>query len=365
MPVTSPIAERRRFVSRSADTLELGLVVPLQGPAGIFGPSCEACAELAAEQLNLGTGVLGHELHLVTIDGGASPERVADEVDALVTAGAVDAVTGWHLSSVRQAIVARIAGRVPYVYAPLYEGGEAAPGVFLAGETPGMQVLPALRWLAAERGAHRWCIVGDDYVWPRSTAQAARDYIHQIGGELRDTCFLPLGTEDFAPALRRIEESDADAVLMLLVGQDAVAFNRAFAAAGLDVRCLRFSPLMEENMLLGSGARSTRRLYAAAGYFDALPTGDNLDFHSLYVHRFGTEAPTLNSLGESCYEGVQLFATLAQHAGDFGPDRLCQVADTVGYDGPRGAVHLRDRHLRQRIYLAEARGLEFDIVTAL
>src|SRR4051794_41114997 len=149
---------------RQPGTVELGVVIPLRGPAGIVGPSCEAAAELAAEELNLGTGLLGRELHLVVIDGGAAPDRVADQVGTLVTAGAVDAVTGWHLSSVRQAIVARIAGHVPYVYTPLYEGGEGAPGVFLAGETPAIQVRPALRWLMRERGVRRWCIVGDDYV---------------------------------------------------------------------------------------------------------------------------------------------------------------------------------------------------------
>lgn len=365
MTVTMPAACYARRQRARPAALALGLVIPLHGPAGIFGPSCEACAQLAVEELNLGTGVLGRELRLVVVDGGGSPERVADEVEVLVSAGEVDAVTGWHLSSVRQAVVSRIAGRVPYVYAPLYEGGEDAPGVFLAGETPRFQVLPAMRWLARERGVRRWCIVGDDYVWPRRTALVARGYARRLGGEVCDAVFLPLGCGDFGPVLRRIELCQADAVLMLLVGQDAVAFNRAFACAQLDERCLRFSPLMEENMLLGSGATATRGLYAAAGFFDTLPTGDNLDFHQLYVRRFGPAAPALGSLGESCYEGVQLLAALAERAGDLDAGRLCQIADTVGYDGPRGSVHLQDRHLRQRVYLAEAKGLEFEIVTVL
>ena len=117
-------------------SLDVALVIPLQGPAGIFGPSCEACAELAAEEVNREGGVLGRELKFVVVDGGREPERVADEVDLLVTAGEVAAVTGWHISAVRQAIAPRVSGRVPYVYTPLYEGGERTPGVFLVGETP-------------------------------------------------------------------------------------------------------------------------------------------------------------------------------------------------------------------------------------
>jgi len=355
----------RSAVLPRTTTIELGLVVPLQGPAGIFGPSCEACARLAAEELNLGPGVLGQELNLVAIDGGQAPQQVAAAVGSLVSAGAVDAITGWHTSAVRQAVVSRVAGRVPYVYGPLYEGGERSRGVFLVGETPPRQVLPGMRWLALHQGVRRWCIVGDDYVWPRVTAAAARQYAGECGGRICDQVFVPLGSEDFQPVVRRVASARPDAVLMLLVGQDAVLFNRAFAQAGLDARCLRFSPLMEENMLLASGAENTRGLYSSAGYFDAMPTGDNLDFHALYVARFGPTAPTLNSLGESCYEGVMAFAALARRAGSLDPDGMARVSEGISYDSPRGSVRMRDRHLEQRIYLAVANGLEFEILTRL
>ena len=36
----------------------------------------------------------------------------------------------------RNEVAPRIDGRLPYVYTPLYEGGEHRPGVFLTGETP-------------------------------------------------------------------------------------------------------------------------------------------------------------------------------------------------------------------------------------
>jgi ABC-type branched-subunit amino acid transport system substrate-binding protein len=37
----------------------VALVVPLHGSAGIFGPSCELCAQLAAEEINASDGLLG------------------------------------------------------------------------------------------------------------------------------------------------------------------------------------------------------------------------------------------------------------------------------------------------------------------
>ncbi|MEK8105718.1 ABC transporter substrate-binding protein [Micromonospora sp. M12] len=103
-------------------------------------------------------------------------------------------------------------------------------------------------------GVRRWFVVGNDYVWPRRTARAAQRYALRGGGQVVGRHFLPLDAHDFTEVLRRIEHSDADAVLMLLVGADAVRFNRAFARSGLDQRCLRLSTLMDENMLLASGA---------------------------------------------------------------------------------------------------------------
>jgi urea transport system substrate-binding protein len=345
--------------------VDLALVVPLHGSAGIFGPSCELCAQLAVSEINAREGVLGRELRLSVVDGSGSPAEVADEVGALAAAGLVDAVVGWHISAVRQAVVPRVADLVPYVYTALYEGGERTPGVFLAGEIPSRQLLPAMQWLHREHGVRRWCIVGNDYVWPRETASAARVYAALCDGQIRHEVFAPLGCRSWETIVDGVERSRADAVIMLLVGEDAVLFNRAFAAAGLDARCLRLSTLIDENTLVGSGAESTRGICAAAAYFETLATPESLDFGWRYTRSFGPEAPTLNSIGESCYEGVLLLTALARRAGSLDVRKMTAAADSLSYGGPRGEVRMRDRHLDQRIYLAEADELQFDILTQL
>jgi urea transport system substrate-binding protein len=348
------------------DAVEIAFVVPRSGPAGIVGPSCEACGLLAADEINAAGGLLGRELRLRVVDGGRPPAVVAREVDALVSAGVVEGVTGWHISAVRQVVAPVVSGRVPYVYSPLYEGGERTPGVFLAGETPDRQLLPGLSWLSRERGVRTWCVVGDDYVWPIASARVARAYARRCAEvDIVDEVFVPLGTLDFEPAVRRVERSGAEGVLMLLVGSDAVLFNRAFAAAGLDAECVRFSPLMEENMVLATGAEATRELYASAGFFEALPTVSGLDFSRRYARRFGVHAPVLGSLGESCYEGVTLLARLAERAGGLVPGEWDSAADTLAYDSPRGTVRMAGNHLVQSVYLARADGVDLDVVAQL
>lgn len=345
----------------------VAFVVPLHGPAQIYGPSCTLSARLAVEEINEAGGLLGRELHLHIVDGAARPHAVADEVDRLIASRRVDAVVGWHLSALREVLARRIAGRVPYVFTALYEGGETAPGVFFTGETPVTQLYPALEWMAREVSTRRWFVVGNDYNWPRRSAAAVRRYARDHRGiRIDDEAFVPLGADDdLDEVVRRIERSDCDGVLMLLVGRDGVAFNRRFAERGLDVQCARLAPLMDETMLRESGPGACRDVFSAAGFFEALPTEDGLRFGARYTARFGPGAPVLNSPGESCYEGLQLLAALARRAGSTETGRICGTAEGTRYHGPRGEVALSGRHLGQEVYLATADGPGFDVLASL
>ncbi|MCF7547486.1 substrate-binding domain-containing protein [Pseudonocardia sp. WMMC193] len=349
----------------SADVIDIAFVVPDSGPSGIYGPSCQASGRLAAMEINESGGILGREVRLRTVDGGQSPDKVANQVGAMVDAGVVDAVTGWHTSAVREMLAPRLRGRVPYIYTAVYEGGERTPGVFLTGETPTDQLLPAMRWMSEEMGVRSWVTVGNDYVWPRESARYARSYAEHVRAEIRDEIFIPLGTEDFGQVLRRVERAHVQGVLMFLLGSDAVRFNRAFTEMRMHDHCIRLSPLMDENMLMATGAANTHDLYSAAGYFESLGTAYGLDFERRYLQAIGPTAPALASPGESCFEGIALLAQLASAAGSTEVPRITTVADMVSYEGPRGAVRVRNQHLVQRIYLARADGLEFDVLAEI
>ncbi|NDZ93119.1 substrate-binding domain-containing protein [Streptomyces sp. SID6673] len=346
--------------------MHLGLVIPQSGPSGIFGPSCAASAQLAVEEMNEAGGVLGDEVRVTTIDGGGRADRVAATVARHIDAGAIDAVLGWHTSAVRRHLVGAIGGRIPYVYTAVYEGGESAPATFMTGEVPETQLIPAMTWMSDELGVRRWYIVGSDYVWPRTTVTMVVDDLtaHDSPARIVATEFLPLGTTDFNSTLDHIERSDATGILVLLLGGDAVAFNRSFGRRGLHERCVRLSPLMDENMLLGSGDDGAQQLFSASGYFESLATSESLEFEGRYVRRFGVCAPPLTSPGESCYEGLALLGELVHRAGSLNPAVLeCAADKPFTYASPRGEVRFSGRHLHQDVYVARADGLEFDVVT--
>lgn len=342
-------------------SLRVAFVVPLQGPTGIYGPSCLACGELAVEQLNAANGIAGRSVELVVVDAGRDPEVVAEEVGALVDAGSVEAVAGWHISAVRQAITRRVGGRVVYAYAAMHEGRDDTPGVFMLGERPLNQLLPAVAWMREQLGVGRWAIVGNDYVFPRVTGATTRLALEPTASTVVSETYVPLGTQHFGSVLSELERTDCDGVVMLLMGQDAVHFNRQFARHGLDHRLARLSPAVEENTLLGGGAGAHRDLYAAAAYFDALNTAGSHELAASYHARFGPWAPALNAVGESCYEAIWFLARVGDICGSLAVDGLGALGEGRMYDSPRGLVRLAGNLVDQDVYLAAADGLEFEV----
>jgi ABC-type branched-subunit amino acid transport system substrate-binding protein len=333
----------------------------MQGPTGIYGPSCLACAQLAVEELNEREGIGGRQVELRIVDGGRDPEAVADDVALLVDTAQVEAVAGRHISAVRQAITRRIGGRVVYAYAAMHEGRDDTRGVFMLGERPINQLLPATRWMHEQLGVGRWAVVGNDYVFPRVTAARTRDALTDGPSSIVSETYVPLGTSDFRPVLSELHRADVDGVIMLLMGQDAVHFNRQFARAGLSERLARLSPAVEENTLLGGGADAHRGLYAAAAYFDGMGTVEGGELERAYYQRFGEFAPALNAVGESCYEAIHFLARVGRVCGSLDVSAVEAMRSGYFFEGPRGLMRLDGNLLDQDVYLAAADGLEFSV----
>lgn len=352
----------------------VALALPRRGPAGIFGLECHAAAEMAAAEIDAAGGVAGRSVQFVHVDAGGDPATVAGMIRDLLDAGAVDAVTGWHLSNARQAIARALRGRVPYVYAAAYEGGERSDGVLCSGEVPGDQIIASLRWLRTELRLRRWFIVGNDYVWPRGSALATRAGLAGSDISILGERFVPLGVDDphgWDRVLADIVAADAEGVITLLVGSDAVRFNRAFADAGLDAAMTRFSPFTDETVMLASGSAATRNLFISAGWFAGLASASAMEFSAGFARAFdlvnGTgpigesTAPQPGTMAETTYSGVHLLAGIATTSVPTVADAR-RAFDDWGWDSPHGPVDLQRGAARHPVHLAVARGVELDVI---
>ena len=214
-------------------------------------------------------------------------------------------------------------------------------------------------------GVRRWHVVGANYVWPVRSLQKIAESAPGLRVEIVGTSLVPMGHGADPRLPAAVAASRCDAVLMLLVGQDAVDFNRAFARAGLAERITRYSPLMDESMLLASGPEATADLYCSASYFSTLTSAPAMDFLDRYVSARGPSAPSLNNMAQSCYQGIQTLAELARISGGTRVSDCDRVIDGLTFSGPRGEVRFVGNQAVQPVNLARADVFHFEVLETL
>ena len=266
----------------------VGLLVPINGSAGIWGPSSIACAQLAQAEINAAGGLLDRQLRLRVIDSSDEALDVGHVTGELMRSGAIDAIVGMHTSQVRQRVLRDVARQIPYVYTPLYEGGERTPGVFAMGETPGQQLRPAIEYLMrALPRARAGCSSATTTSGRACRTASPRATWATAVGRCWPTATCRSASRTIPELLDEIQRLQPEAILLSLVGQDAVNFNRAFGRCGLSRDIFRLSCAIEENGLLAIGADNTDGLFVSSGYFASLDNDANMAFKERYHNHFG------------------------------------------------------------------------------
>jgi branched-chain amino acid transport system substrate-binding protein len=82
-----------------SDAFRVGLEAPLSGEQSVLGKGMLKGAELAAEQLNAGDGILGRQVEVVPIDDAADPATGVKAAKAAISAG-LDGIVGPYNSGV-------------------------------------------------------------------------------------------------------------------------------------------------------------------------------------------------------------------------------------------------------------------------
>lgn len=342
----------------------IGLLVPMCGAAGLWGPSCIASAQIALSELNAANGIMGKQVEFVLIDSAIESEDILyHTIHEMIERQEIDAIVGMQISAVRQQLAKVVRGRVPHVYTPLYEGGENSPGVYAIGETPSDQLLPAIQAISSLHKVKNWALIGSDYVWPRASNFLAKQSIRSLGGNVAIEDYVPFGVDHTERLLYQLEEKGVDAVLISFVGQDSIDFNRAFGAFGLDQKIVRLSCAIEENCLLAIGDENSKKLYSSSSYFSVLDTPSNNSFKERYHSFHGERAPALNSIGQSLYEGVQFLAELTRMQ-SAGQDYV-HTRSPIKYRSARDACYINNKRKTLPMYLARADGYKFSIVEKL
>jgi urea transport system substrate-binding protein len=345
--------------------LQIGLLVPRQGAAGLWALSAEACAAMAVHEINTAGGILRREVELSVRDAGPSADSAADAAAELVELDEADMLVGMFPSYARRSVMASIGGKVPFIYTPQFEGWEVSNRVVTTGETSRELLEPAIFWLMQEKRVQRFYLCGSNYIWPRSLFAMAKALIKSGGGTVVGEEYLNVDDHDYTSMLSHIKHSGAHAVLPHFLGSNSIEFNREFVAAGLAPKMLRFASNVDETIVYGLGENATENLFVSSAYFSSVKSLNNASFLERYHSFYGEAPPPVNAYGESCYEGVYSCAALATSSGAIDHtlfvSSLGSVRQTIT---ARGGDRMPMVGTRHPIYFADVDGLDIRILSA-
>lgn len=349
--------------TNSNDILRIGLLLPYGGPIGLWGLSSEKCAQLAAAELNTYKGILGREIELVPIDASGEANSVANHTISLVESAGLEALVGMHTSDIRVELAKRLNGCIPFIYTPMYEGGENSQGVFMTGATPQTQMKSMFSWLFDNFQTKSWYLIGNDYCWPRETNTLAKRVLRANNKTIQAEHYFQFNHTDFSAELDHIEALKPDIVFITLLGECSLQFNRQFGERGLDHSIIRYCSAIEENMLYGIGADNTGNLFSSMGYHQQLKTESATNFSRFYDATFGEDAPAINHFASSCYDGVMLLSHLSEQADTLNCSQLEIAANgNIRFMTSRGESALRNRHLVADLHLVQVDGVDFQTI---
>src|ERR1700726_4272498 len=105
------------------------------------------------------------------------------------------------------------------------KGLEMSKNIMYTGQEATQSVIPAVNWLAQNKGK-KFYLIGSDYIWPRTTNRIARPTIAKAGGTVVGEDYFPLGNVEFSSVINKIKAAKPDVILSTVVGGSNVALYK-------------------------------------------------------------------------------------------------------------------------------------------
>ena len=324
-------------ILRAADSVKVGLSIPITGLQAILGETLLNCYKLAADELNSANGIGGRQIELIVEDNQTTTKGSIDKARKLIYQDKVDVLMGTIISPERSATLS-VTSRAKklFFYPTNFEGGECDRYFVATGPIPMQQVDPMMPWVAENLGKTIY-VMASDYAWPHKMADAISSAYEKVGGKIIAADYFPFGTQDFGPAFQKINQVKPDVVWSMVVGNDAVTQLKQYRS--FDVKQPLIAPLDEvfnKDALPPGVAAGT---YAPQPYWMALDNPANKKFIAGFRKQFGQEK-MVNGIGEAGYDGLHLYALAAEKAGSLKDDDILAALPTIEFDAPQGPIRV-------------------------
>lgn len=327
------------------DKVTVGILHSVTGTMAISESGSVEAEKLAIKQINDMGGVLGRKIEVIQEDGASDWPTFAEKAKKLLVNDKVAAVFGCWTSASRKAVLPVFEKENGMLYYPtFYEGLEQSKNVIYTGQEATQQIIAGLDWVAKEKGAKTFYLIGSDYIWPRTSNKIARKHIENVlKGKVVGEEYYPLGHTNFGSLINKIKLKKPDVIYSIVVGGSNVSWYKQLKAAGITSdKWTLLTISVTEDELLGIGGENAEGFYAAMKYFQSLDNDNNKSFVAEFKKMWGDDS-VIGDVTQAAYLGPWLWKLAVEKAGSFDIDKIAEASNGIEFTGaPEGYVRIHD-----------------------
>ncbi len=342
-------------ITHATDPIRIGMPLALTGPLGSVGQEMKNGAELWAKVENAKGGLLGRPIELHITDTGGDPATCVRKAQELVERDNCHVFFGMTLSSEALAVVPKLAEwNAIFVSSDNGDGrltGSSLVPNFFRSNISGPMGTRAVSLYLRDAPFKGFYAIGMDYAWGRGSVAVFEDELKKAGRPLIGTVFSPTGTKDFATYISKIRQSGADALYMVLAGDDYNAFLAQAKQYRLGDKVQLLTEVVDLTSIRAVGDAAVG-LIGSTRYTYTLDNPANKEFVALWQKEHG-QVPN-NNEGEQ-WQACQILAAGIKQAGGIETDKLRAALETVAIDSIKGHVAIRacDHQAVQQGYIVK------------
>ena len=331
------------------DTVTVGILHSLTGTMAISETGAQEAEKLAIKQINESGGILGRQIKIIQEDGASDWPTFAEKSRKLLVNDKVAAVFGCWTSASRKAALPVFEKENGLLYYPtFYEGLEQSKNVIYTGQEATQQILDGLNWVAKEKGAKTFYLIGSDYIWPRTSMKIARKHIENVlGGKVVGEEYKPLGDTQFGSVINKIRLKKPDVIYAAVVGGSNVAWFKQLKAAGITSKKQTLLTIsVTEDEVLGIGGENLEGFYSIMKYFQSQDNPNNVAFVKAFKEMWGEDS-VIGDVTQAAYLGPWLWKAAVEKAGTFDVDAVVKASEEGDIElttAPEGYVKLHPNH---------------------
>jgi branched-chain amino acid transport system substrate-binding protein len=272
--------------AQAADTVKIGFVTTLSGPAGIIGKHMKDAADLALSMT--GGRIGGKPAEIVYADDQFKPDVGRQVTDELLKRDKVDFLTGYIWSNVLLAsyqpairsgklLISANAG--PHQIA----GKDCAPNFFSASwqndQTP-----EAMGKFMQDQNMNEVYLTAPDYAAGRDMLNGFKRYFkNKVAAET----YTKFGQSDYQVEISKIRDANPKAVFAFLPGGMGIQFVKQYAQAGLRDRIPLYSAFTVDETTLPAIGEAAAGNYEVGFWSPDLDTPRNREFVAAFREKYG------------------------------------------------------------------------------